>query len=96
MDANLAVKAVIVVSTVFLPGFLLDLFSCWHRAILKTFLTQPSIFLLPVFSHFTFVSNSKRCSGGGEEGGEFGCAEEESFITFSPKFTAANVGVREL
>ena len=92
-DAGLAAKAAIVVSTVFLPGFLLSLFSCWHRGILKTFLAQPSIFLLPVFSHFTFVSNSKLCGGGGEERGEVESAEEETFITFSPKYTAVNVCV---
>ena len=79
--------AAIAVITIFLPGLLAGLFSCWHRGILKTFLAHPSVFLLPVFTHFTFVSNSKVCcrEGGGKE--------EETYITFSPKFTAINVGV---
>ena len=78
-------KAVIVVSTFFLPGFLIGLFACWHRGILKTLLAHPSVFLLPVFSHFTFASNSKPCCQGGDGG--------KSFIAFSPKYTAINVGV---
>ena len=69
-----------------LPGFLVGLLSCWHREILKTFLAQPSVFLLPVFTHFTFVTNSKFCCG--EGGGQQG----ERFISFSPRSTAVNVG----
>ena len=80
--ADPAVGAAIAVSTFFLPGFLISIFACWHRGILKTFLAHPSIFLLPVFTHFTFVSNLKPCSRG--EGGE------KSFISFSPKYTAIN------
>ena len=78
-------KAVIVVSTFFLPGFLISLFACRHKEILKTFLAHPSVFLLPVFSHFTFASNSKLCCRG-----EVG---EKSFISFSPKCTAINIVV---
>ena len=77
----------LVVSTIFLPGFLVGLFSCWHRGILKTFLAHPSVLLLPVFTNFTFVSNSKVCCGGRGE------KEEESYLVFSPKFTAINVAV---
>ena len=36
------------ISTIFLPGFPVGLFSCWHRGILKTFLVHPPVFLLPV------------------------------------------------
>ena len=68
-----------------LPGLLVGLFSCLHRGILKTLVAHPSVFLLPVFTHFTFVSNSKLCCKGE--------IEEERFISFSPKATAVNVGV---
>ena len=101
-DGLLAGRAAIALSTCFLPGFLVGLFACWHSRILKTLLAQPSVFLLPVFSYFTFVSNSKlSCKGG--EGNERGAGreeeversrrEEESFIMFSPKYTAINAGV---
>ena len=79
--------AALVVSTIFLPGLLVGLFSCWHRGILKTFLAHPSVLLLPVFTNFTFVSNSKVCFGGRVE------KKDESYLVFSPKFTAINVGV---
>ena len=81
----MALGAAIAISTFFLPGFLVGLFACWHKGILKTFLAHPSVFLLPVFSHFTFVSNSKLCCRGGSGG--------KGFISFSPKCTAINVGV---
>ena len=71
----------------FLPGFLIGVFACWHKGILKTFLAHPSVLLLPVFTNFTFVSNSKVCCGGRGE------KEEESYLVFWPKFTAINVGV---
>ena len=101
-DGLLAGRAAIALSTCFLPGFLVGLFACWHSRILKTLLAQPSVFLLPVFSYFTFVSNSKlSCKGG--EGNERGAGreeeversrrEEESFIMFSPRYTAVNAGV---
>ena len=72
-------------ATIFLPGFLVGMFACWHKGILRTFLAHPSIFLLPVFSHFTFVSNSKPCCQGVERG--------TIFISFSPKYTAINAVV---
>ena len=84
-------------STFFLPGFLTGLFACWHKGILKTFLVHPSVFLLPVFSSFTFASNSKVCCGGGgkteetENGPE--AEKDETFITFSPKYTVINACV---
>lgn len=78
-------KAAIVVCTVFLPGLFLSLFSCWHPTILKTFLVQPSIFLLPVFSHFTFMSTSGETNGKGDP--------EKIFIIFSSKYTAINAGM---
>ena len=83
-EGELWSAAAIALSTFFLPGFLISLFTCWHRGILKTFLAQPSIFLLPVFTHFTFVSNSKLCC---REGGA------KRFISFSPISTAVNACV---
>ena len=90
---EVATRAAICVSVFFLPGFLVSLFSCWHQGILKTFLAQPSILFLPVFTHFTFVT--KWCGGavmedseGGEERAEVERRKGESFITFSPKYTA--------
>ena len=43
-----------------LPGLLLGVASVWHRGILKTFLTHPSIILLPTFTHFTVACNSNK------------------------------------
>ena len=79
---DVAIRAAICVSVFFLPGFLVSLFSCWHQGILKTFLAQPSILFLPVFTHFTFVSNCPVMEDNEER------AEVESFVTFSPKYTA--------
>ena len=85
----------IIIATMFLPGFLLGVASCWHRGILKTILAHPSIILMPTFTHFTFASSTKWCKrsskeevGEQEEGGE----TEKPFITFSAKFTFLNVG----
>ena len=93
----LAGGGALALSTFFLPGFLTGLFACWHKGILKTFLVHPSVFLLPVFSSFTFASNSKVCCGGGgqtedtENGPE--AEKDETFITFSPKYTVVNAGL---
>ena len=92
-------------TTTFLPGLLLGLASCWHRGIFKTFLAHPSILLLPVFTHFTFASNSKWCKTSPKEEGKeedeeeeederqnkAGGEAEEAFITFSAKFTLLNI-----
>ena len=78
----------------FLPGFLLGLVSCWHRGILKTLIAHPSIILMPTFTHFTFASSTQWCKGSSNKEGEKeeGGDTEESFITFSAKFTFLNVG----
>ena len=84
-------------SLIFLPGLLTGLFASCHKGILKTFLAHPSVLLLPVFSYFTFVSNTRVCCGGegktedNEKGNK--TRKEETFITFSPKYTAINAGV---
>ena len=96
-----------IIATMFLPGFLLGLASCWHRGILKTIIAHPSIVLMPTFTHFTFASSTKWCNrsskeeGQGEDAneGEEGERQENKggkadkpFITFSAKFTFLNVG----
>ena len=43
-----------------LPGLLLGAASAWHSGILRTFLTHPSVILLPAFTHFTFACNSNK------------------------------------
>ena len=101
-----------IVSTMFLPGLLLGLISCWHRGILKTFFAHPSILLMPVFTHFTFESSTKWCKGSStiEEGKENdeekeedekgekteGEEDEEPFIIFSAKFTILNLLISSL
>ena len=75
-SSTIAGAATFAMSTFFLPGFLVGLFACWHRGVVSTFLAQPSVFLLPVFSHFTFFSRT-RVKEEGEEMGE--CREEKVF-----------------
>ena len=90
--------AAVAISLFFLPGFLIGLVGCWHQGILKTFLAQPSVFFLPVFSYFTCASsNSKACCGREktDDGrtGEVESTAEETYVAFSPKSTAVNAAV---
>ena len=64
----------------FLPGFVLGVASCWHKNMLKTIVAHPSVVLMPTFTHFTFESKTM-WSGD----------SEQTFITFSSKFTLANI-----
>ena len=90
----------------FLPGLLLGLVSCWHRGILKTVISHPSIVLLPTFTHFTFASSTKWCKGSSkeeekeeeeeEEGEKAGGESEGPFIVFSAKFTLFNLLISTL
>ena len=80
-----------IIATIFLPGFLLGVVSCWHKNMLKTIFAHPSIVLMPAFTHFTFKSNTKWCKGRMEENEEENEKSTDPFITFSPKFTLANV-----
>ena len=88
-------------ATIFLPGLILGIASCWHRGFLKTFLAHPSIVLMPAFTHFAFGSSrnwfkrrlteeESKKEGEQEEKQETG-EEEEPFVTFSTTFTLANV-----
>ena len=54
----------------FLPGLLLGLVSCWHRGILKTVISHPSIVLLPAFTNFTFTSSTTWCKRSPKEEGK--------------------------
>ena len=83
------------IATSFLPGLVLGIISCWHRGIFKSFLAHPSIILMPTFTFFTFASSTKRCKGCKSEEVErqemATTYEEEPYITFSAKWTAANI-----
>ena len=87
-SSTIAGGAILAMSTFFLPGFLVSLFACYHRGVVFTFLAQPSIFLLPVFSHFTFFSKTKLKEEDEENGGgEVECKREKRFIGFSTKYS---------
>ena len=88
----ITIAGVIALATVFLPGLLTGLAACWHKGILRTFFAHPSVFLLPVFSFFTFASNTKVICGGKQEENEKE-PELETFVTFSAKHTAINIAV---
>jgi hypothetical protein len=103
-DEHKVQVAATILSTMFLPGLLLGVVSCWHRGILRTVISHPSIVLLPAFTNFTFASSTTLCKRSlKEEGKEEGEAEEdreektgggeaeEPFIVFSPKFTIINL-----
>ena len=96
-EQKLPVMATIL-ATMFLPGFILGIASCWHNKnnnsnMLKTFVAHPSVVLMPTFTHFTFTSNEKLCRGRREKGEQ----EKEKgdsvdpFIIFSPWLTIMNV-----
>ena len=36
-----------IIATIFLPGFLIGVFSCWHKGMLKTIVAHPSVVLMP-------------------------------------------------
>ena len=86
---------VTIIATMFLPGLLLGIGSCWHKNMIKTIVAHPSVVLMPTFTNFTFQSRINWCNGKEKEGeqGE-GKTEGDSndpFIIFSPKFTIANI-----
>ena len=72
------------------PGLVTGLVFIRHRAILKTFLNQPSLLLLPVFTFFSFSSNTKSCCK--REPG----SQNDTEITFSVKATIVNIIVFNL
>ena len=104
-DHTLPVMATII-ATIFLPGFLLGVISCWHgnnnnSNLLKTIVAHPSVVLMPTFTFYTFTSSTKWCKGNTSK--ETQAQEEEKvkattnkdkpFITFSPKYTLLNIAL---
>ena len=64
-----------------LPSLITGIAFIWHRSLFKTFLSHPSLLLLPMFSFFTFESNAQKC-----------CAnDDEVEIRFSVKATLFNI-----
>ena len=100
---------VTILTTIFLPGFIHGVVSCWHgnnnnANLLKTIIAHPSLVLMPTFTFFAFTSSTKWCKQSvGKEEKKEGEKEdeqekgkknkEESFITFSPKFTLLNIAL---
>ena len=85
-----------IAATMFLPGFVLGIASCWHKNMLKTIVAHPSVVLMPAFTHFSFeCSRGRNEEGEGESENEEkstgGSTPAEPFITFSPKFTIINI-----
>jgi len=66
-------------STTFLPGLIIGLMSvCRNKKTIKTIAAHPSILLLPVFTYFTFSTNTKMCSKGEKDVMEEDDGEEQS------------------
>ena len=67
-----------------LPGLITGIIFIWHRPLFNTFLKHPSLLLLPMFTFFTFKSNSEKC-----------CTKknltDEVKIRFSVKATYLNI-----
>ena len=59
--ATPTVFTAIVILASHLPGLITGVISTWHWGLLTTFLTHPSLLLLPAVSYFTFESNSPKC-----------------------------------
>ena len=95
-EHNLRVVAA-TITTMFLPGLLLGIASCWHRGIVKTIIAHPSIIFMPAFTFFTFSSRIK-CNNSAEDEDEDKSKQRENenknkepFIAFSAKFTLVNI-----
>ena len=54
---------VTIIATMFLPGLLLGVGSCWHKNMIKTIVAHPSVVLMPTFTNFTFQSRINWCKG---------------------------------
>ena len=92
-----SVGAIIASTLFFAPGILVSLFSCWHRGLLRTLLAHPSIILLPAYSYFTCASSTERmtiCGKSCSQKNDNRVAQvEETYIAFSPKYTAVNAAL---
>ena len=71
-------------TSVILPGLITGIIFIRHRSLLKTFLTHPSLFLLPAFTFFSFESNVKCCSSNQD-------SQSEVEISFSVRATCLNI-----
>ena len=98
-EHNLPVRVVAAatITTMFLPGLLLGVASCWHRDIIKTVIAHPSVVFMPAFTFFTFSSRMK-CDNSAEDEDEDKSKQRENenknkepFIAFSAKFTLVNI-----
>ena len=81
---NLLISTTLAFSSVTLPGLITGMIFIRHRSLLKTFLTHPSLVLLPVFTFFSFESNAKWCSSNRN-------SESEVEIAFSVNATCFNI-----
>ena len=91
-----SVGAIIASTLFFAPGILVSLFSCWHRGLLRTLLAHPSIILLPAYSYFTCASSERMtiCGKSCNQKNDSRVAQvEETYIAFSPKYTAVNAAL---
>ena len=73
----------------YLPGLITGVISTWHCGLFKTFLTHPSLLLLPTFSYFTFESNTLKCSAKREP-------LNDVEIRFSVKWTYLNIFLSQI
>ena len=58
---NIVLNSISSFLPVILPGLITGIIFIGYRAILKTSINHPSLFLLPIFTFFSFTSNSKWC-----------------------------------
>ena len=94
-----------ILATIFLPGFIVGVVSCWHSNnnnsnLLKTIVAHPSVVLMPAFTFYTFTSSTKWCkentskeTQAQDDKKETAINKENPFITFSPKFTLLNIAL---
>jgi len=65
----------------FLPGLIIGVMSvCRNKKTIKTIAAHPSILLLPVFTYFTFSTNTKMCSKGEKVAMEEDDGEEQNVM----------------
>ena len=67
-----------------LPGLITGMIFIRHCSLLKTFITHPSLMLLPAYTFFSFESNTKCCPCNHN-------SQNEVEITFSVKATCFNI-----
>jgi len=93
LDEYQHTASAVAIITTLCPGFFTALFACYHHRMIKTFLAHPSIYLLPAFTHFTFATTKLSARKDEESSNVGGGGEAETFIAFSPKYTAVNIAL---